>query len=131
MSPLRFWGVGIVLAAAAMAAGFAVHDQVGWLDWLFLTVMLSALGLAFRQGVRAWRQAAAERQRMVRLSSTEPRAVALGAVREERHRLSEDIVACLRQTLLAVKCRGDRGAFGTRPGARNSAHPPPHAGAPQ
>ncbi len=103
MSPLRFVGVGIVLAAAAVAAGFAVHDQVGWLDWLFLTVMLSALGLAFRQGVRAWRQAVAERQRMVRLSSTEPDAVALGAVREERHRLSEDIVGCLRQTLLAVQ----------------------------
>lgn len=103
MSPLRFSGVGIVLAAAAVAAGFAVHDQVGWLSWLFLTVMLSALGLAFRQGVRAWRQAVAERQRMVRLSSTEPGAVALGAVREERHRLSEDIVGCLRQTLLAVE----------------------------
>ena len=65
-------------------------------------VLLSALGLALRQGMRAWRQAVAERQRMVRLSSTEPRAVALAAVREERHRLSEDIVGCLRQTLLAV-----------------------------
>ncbi|HEY5783325.1 MAG TPA: histidine kinase [Microlunatus sp.] len=102
MSPLRPSGVGIVLAAAALSGGLAVHDQVGWLEWFFLTVLLGALGLALRQGVRAWRQAVVERQRVVRLSSTEPHAVAVAAVREERHRLSEDIVGCLRQTLLAV-----------------------------
>ena len=102
MSPLRPSGVGIVLAAASVSGGLAVHDQVGWLEWFFLTVLLGALGLVLRQGVRAWRQAVVERKRMLRLSSTQPRAVALAAVREERHRLSEDIVGCLRQTLLAV-----------------------------
>lgn len=102
MGPSRFSGVAVVGAAAMVAAGLAWYDQVGWLEWLFLTVLLSGLGLTGLQGVRGARQVAVERRRMAQLSSTEPRAAALEAVREERKRLTEDIVSCLRQTLLAV-----------------------------
>ena len=103
MRRLRFPHVGILLAASAVAGGLAVYGRVGWLDWFFATVMLTTLGLVVRTGVRAWRHAVVERQRMVRVSSAEPVAVARTAVREERRRLSQDITDCLRQTLLAVE----------------------------
>ena len=103
MRRFRFPHVGILLAASAVAGGLAVYGRVGWLDWFFATVMLTTLGLVVRAGVRAWRHAVVERQRMVRVSSAEPVAVARTAVREERRRLSQDITDCLRQTLLAVE----------------------------
>ena len=93
--------VGILLAASAVAGGLAVYGQVGWLEWFFLAVMLARWALS-PAGVRAWRQAVVERQRVVRVSSTEPLAVA-----RPRFARSGDgsarTLRCLRKTLLAVE----------------------------
>jgi signal transduction histidine kinase len=115
MRRLRFSHVGISLAAAAVAGVLAVYGRVGWLEWFFATVMLTTLGLVVHHGVRAWRHAVVERQRMVRVSSAEPGALARTAVREERRRLSQDIVDCLRQTLLAVEAEAATTLIATDP----------------
>src|SRR4051794_25127932 len=115
MRRLRLPHVGIVLASSVVAGALAVYGRVGWLEWFFATVMLTTLGLVVQTGVRAWRHAAAERHRMVWLSSAEPVAVARRAVREERRRLSQDITDCLRQTLVAVEAEAAAGLIAPDP----------------
>lgn len=92
----------MVAVAALLVAGLALHDHVGVLEWLFGTALLCTLGLMVWLGTRAALQAVAERRRASSLAKQEPSEVSLTAVREERRRLSGDIVACLQQALEAV-----------------------------
>ncbi len=99
----RLGDVVLVIAAASVAGAAVLHDRAGWPEWLFGTVVLACLGQVVRLALRSWRSAAGEARHAKELARTVPYLVALDAVREERRRLSDDIVVCLRDTLGAVR----------------------------
>src|SRR4051812_21139141 len=95
-----------VVVLVALAAGFSVSlglaQQAPPIDWIFLTALLSA-GLvigwvswsAFRLGRRQWKAAAA-------LDRLDPHDEARRAVVEERRRLTADIEASVRESLVTI-----------------------------
>jgi signal transduction histidine kinase len=95
--------VGLVIGAAAISGALVLVSPAGLPEWLFGTVMLSALFYVVRLDGDALLGARSERRRMHRLLSTDPHEMARAAVEQERGRLASDIAGNLKETLHAVQ----------------------------
>jgi signal transduction histidine kinase len=94
--------VALVGGATLTAAAATLLGPYGWLEWAFLSFMLSCLLYVVRLGGDAWQGARSQRRRADELQDTRPDAVARAAVAEERGRLAEEIAACLREALARI-----------------------------
>jgi signal transduction histidine kinase len=93
------------------AAGVGVHALlagVGWLEWLFETVLLIAFLLALRVAGQAYLDARRERDRAGELERTSTADVARRAVEAERVRLSREIESRVRDLLGSVADRAQQ-----------------------
>jgi len=99
--------VAIGLGAVAVAAVLTVVQAQGLPELVFVAVMLGTLSYVVRLAVRAARGARLERDRAAWLGRLQPDEVALAAVREERRRMAEDIVASLRESLESIRADAD------------------------
>ena len=88
---LRPSDLAVPVLAAGVSLVVAIAAQIGVLDWLFVTMMVTALLFATRQTWRAWHAAQRERRRASKLQHTSATATARAAVVAERARLSADI----------------------------------------
>jgi signal transduction histidine kinase len=96
----------VIVAVAVALAGIAtVAQSDGPAELLFYAVLLAILGFVGRQGLRTLRLARAEHVRAAEVTRMRPEEVALAAVREERHRLTQDITASLRESLTEIRSR--------------------------
>ena len=90
------------MLAAGVSLVVAMAAQVGVLDWLFVTMMLTALLFASRQTWRAWHAAQRERRRASKLQHTSATATARAAVVAERARLSADIESYVAELVSSI-----------------------------
>lgn len=102
MSRIGRVDLALTVAASLLVSGVALRAGRSWMDWVFGCFVLSALLVAARLVVSAWRDARDEHRRAEQLMRTLPAEVAGAAVADERRRLAEDISVCLRQALEAV-----------------------------
>lgn len=109
-----------VAAGGVLTALLVARDPAaGVPEWVFGTVLFTLAGHVLlatcRAGGGAWR----ERRRARDLAATEPRAIALAAIREERHRLVEEIGAVLRAAVATIDAEvASLDAADPRPGLR-------------
>ncbi len=90
--------------AAAVATVLVFRDPAaGFLEWVFGTFLFSLGGYVLWAAAASARRAREARVVAGRLAATEPRAVALEAIREERRRLAEEIAAALREQVTAIR----------------------------
>lgn len=110
--------VGLVaLVGAAALAGAVALLGGGLAEWVFATGCVVALAAVVGLGVRDWRRARRQRERAAALVAANPTAVARAAVRDERSRLSADIVDRLRVVLDDVAELADSDTARRDPGA--------------
>jgi signal transduction histidine kinase len=116
----RLLDLAWVAAAGVVTAALVVLDPAaGALEWVFGTFLLALAGFVVGAVWRAVVRAGAQRSRASRLSATQPGAVALAAIREERRRLAEEITAVLRDAFQAILVDVEALAAGDpRPGLR-------------
>ena len=101
--------LALVTVAAAVVLVLVLRDpEAGFAEWLFGTVLLVLAGYVVVAAVSSARRAGAARAAAARLAATEPGAVALEAIREERRRLSEEITAALRDQVSAIRAEVER-----------------------
>jgi signal transduction histidine kinase len=106
MSVIRLprWQLGAVVGASAVAAaGLVGPGMRSPVDWAFVTVVLSALGVLTLRVALEWRDAARARSRASALTRIAPDDIAREAVRAERQRLMVEISAGLRTLLSDVR----------------------------
>ena len=99
---LRPSDLAVPVVAAGVSFGLALVIEIGVGDWLFATIMLTALLFASRQTWRAWRAAQRERRRASNLQHTSATATARAAVLAERARLSADIESYVGELVNAI-----------------------------
>ena len=92
----------VVVACAVVALLVALDPAAGIMEWVFGSFLLGLGGFVVRSAWRAAVRARAEHVRATRLAATEPGAVALAAIGEERQRLSEEIAGELRDAFGAI-----------------------------
>lgn len=96
-----------ILAAGLLSAAVTVLSGGRFPEWLFITVLLSALWLAARLGRGAWRDAGREAARAHTLATADADEVARAAVKSERERLASDLDASLRACLAEIRTEAD------------------------
>lgn len=112
--------LSVVGAAVAVAVAVSPHDSAYWGSVLFVSVLLTLLGLVVRLGIETARAAVAQRRVLRELGVVDPREVACQAVLIERARLSSDLDASIRQALerVSTELGGLRADADPRPRAR-------------
>lgn len=91
-----------VLVAAAGAAAQSLFEGFRWLNWFFGAVVYSAVLLVTGACWTAVRAASREGRTAAGLDAIDADAVARQAVNEERQRLSRDIRASVRESLVTI-----------------------------
>jgi signal transduction histidine kinase len=109
--------IAVPVLAAGASLGLASVIEIGVGDWLFATMMLTALGFASRQTWRTWRAAQQERRRASDLQHTSATATARAAVLAERARLSTDIESYVSELINTIGRRARAARASTDPTA--------------
>jgi signal transduction histidine kinase len=94
--------LGLVGVAAAAAVTLTVIEGWRWIEATFLTIVFSAVLLIGRMSWRGHRDAVRERRTAADLQAASPEDAAREAVVAERRRLSADIEACVRDSLMII-----------------------------
>lgn len=94
--------IAIVGCAATVSVLLVVHDSMGPAEWVFGTVMLTLAAYVVRAAALAAARARGARNRAAVLTAREPDMVAREAIREERHRLADDIARELRDAMSGI-----------------------------
>ena len=108
--------LGLVGVAAAVTTVLAlVEGGQSWVDWAFVTIVLTAVALVVRMSWRVHRDAQRERRAATLLQALPAAEAARQAVVVERRRLSRDIEICVRESLAQVALRAAEAAAATDP----------------
>lgn len=99
-TPIRLAALAVV--AVAVSGVLTITAGGGIPEGLFGAVVLFALLVVLDHGIRSWRSARGEHARARDLLGIAPAAAARDAVVAERRRLTDDISAVLRATLVAI-----------------------------
>jgi signal transduction histidine kinase len=117
MRRLRPTDLALPLIAAAVSLAIALVVRGGVLDWLFATILLTALLFAVRQAWGARRAARRARRLTDELQNTSAENAARAAVVAERARLSADIESYVRELVAATGQRASAALLAPDPTA--------------